>query len=147
MISLVGEKSIEQNTREDAKLLVSFLNGRGNRTAKIRRRLGSLLGVVNYAYAELEIDIRNPFSRILFVGEGLDCKQRGTFTNANDRLLNGYKHAIGTESSVKLLMPILGETGRRLGEVLGLQKKDICLTSNSLNIASNQMRRPKTRSG
>jgi len=144
LISLIGDKSIEQNTREDAKLLVSFLNGRGNRTAKIRRRLGSLLGVVNYAYAELEIDIRNPFSRILFVGEGLDCKQRGTFTN--DQLLNGYKHAIGTESSVKLLMPILGETGCRLGEAVGLQKKDICLTSNSLNIASNQMRRLKTRS-
>ena len=144
MISLVGEKSIEQNTREDAKLLVSFLNGRGNKTATIRRRLGSLSGVVNYAYAEFEIDKRNPFSRILLVGEGLDSKQRGAFTN--DQLLNGYKHAFGTTSSVKLLMPILGETGCRLGEVVGLQKKDICLTSNSLNIASNQMRRLKTRS-
>ena len=144
LISLVGDKNIQQYTREDAKLLVSFLTRIGNKTATIRRRLGSLSGVFNYAYAELEIDKRNPFSRILLVGEGLDRKQRGTFTN--DQLLNGYKQAFETKSSVKLLMPILGETGCRLGEIVGLKKKDICLTSNSLSIAPNQMRRLKTRS-
>ena len=144
LVSLVGNKRIEDYTREDAKLLVSYLGKRGNKTATIRRRLGSLSGVFNYAYAELEIDKRNPFSRILLVGEGLDVKKRGTFTP--QQLVQGYKNAFDTRSNVKLLMPILGETGCRLGEIVGLRQEDVCLASNTLNIKPNQKRRLKTAS-
>ena len=129
LVSLVGNKRIEDYTREDAKLLVSYLERKGNKTATIRRRLGSLSGVFNYAFAELEIDKRNPFSRILLVGEGLDSKKRGTFTT--QQLLQGYKNAFDTRSNVKLLMPILGETGCRLGEIVGLRKEDVCLATNT----------------
>ena len=144
LVSLVGNKRIEDYTREDAKLLVSYLGRKGNKTATIRRRLGSLSGVFNYAFAELEIDKRNPFSRILLVGEGLDSKKRGTFTT--QQLVQGYKNAFDTRSNVNLLMPILGETGCRLGEIVGLRKEDVCLASNTLNITPNDNRRLKTKS-
>ena len=144
LVSLVGNKKVEDYTREDAKLLVSYLGKKGNKTATIRRRLGSLSGVFNYAYAELEIDKRNPFSRILLVGEGLDSKKRGTFTT--QQLIQGYKNAFDTSSNVRLLMPILGETGCRLGEIVGLRKEDVCLATNALNISPNQKRRLKTKS-
>ena len=144
LVSLVGNKRIEDYTREDAKLLVSYLGRKGNKTTTIRRRLGSLSGVFNYAFAELEIDKRNPFSRILLVGEGLDSKKRGTFTP--EQLVQGYKNAFDTRSNIKLLMPILGETGCRLGEIVGLRKEDVCLGSNTLNITPNDNRRLKTKS-
>ena len=49
-------------------------------------------------------------------------------------------------SNVKLLMPILGETGCRLGEIVGLRKEDVCLVTNTLNITPNDNRRLKTKS-
>ena len=64
------------------------------------------------------------------MGEGLDSKKRGTFT---PQQLVQATDAFDT-SNVKLLMPILGETGCRLGEIVGLRKEDVCLATNTLNI-------------
>jgi hypothetical protein len=36
--------------------------------------------VINYAYQELEVERRNPFSKKIIVGEGRDASKRGTFT-------------------------------------------------------------------
>ncbi len=47
---------------------------------------------MNYAYAELDIEKRNPFSRVYIKGEGLDVKKRGTFTH--EQLIAGYKEAL-----------------------------------------------------
>ena len=67
-ISLAGDRDVSQHTREDAKLFVRHLEIKGNKTATIRRRINSLSAILNYAYAELDLDKRNPFSR-LFIKE------------------------------------------------------------------------------
>ena len=71
-ISLAGDRDVSQYAREDAKLFVRYLEMKGNKTATIRRRINSLSAILNYAYAELDLDKRNPFSRLFIKGEGED---------------------------------------------------------------------------
>ena len=92
---------------------------RSNKTATIRRRINSLSAILNYAYPELDLDKRNPFSRLIIKGEGDDNSKRGTFSD--EQLKWGYEKALASGSQIKLLMPLLGETGCRLVAIVGLR--------------------------
>ena len=142
-LSLAGDGDVSEYTREDAKLFVRHLQMRGNKTATIRRRINSLSAIMNYAYAELDLDKRNPFSRLIIKAEGEDSHKRGTFTH--DQLKEGYEKALGSGSQIKLLMPLLGETGCRLAEIVGLRLEDIDLENDQIHIRPNSARRLKTR--
>ena len=142
-ISLAGDRDVSEYTREDAKLFVRHLEMRGNKTATIRRRINSLSAILNYAYAELDLDKRNPFSRLIIKAEGEDSHKRGTFTA--EQLKRGYDKALASGSQIKLLMPLLGETGCRLAEIVGLRLEDIDLESDLIHIRPNSARRLKTR--
>ena len=143
-ISLVGDRDVSQYTREDAKLFVGHLEMRGNKTSTIRRRINSLSAIINYAYSELDLDKRNPFSRLIIKGEGDDSFKRGLFTN--EQLKQGYDKALDSGSQIKLLMPLLGETGCRLAEIVGLRLEDIDLENDLIHIRPNTARRLKTKS-
>ena len=129
-------------TRDDAKLFVDVLLKHGNKTATIRRRINCISAILNYAYAELDVDKRNPFSRLFIKGEGQDVHKRGTFRL--DQLKQGYDHALSSGSQVKLLMPLLGETGCRLAEIVGLKLDDIDMADAVIHIRPNSIRRLKT---
>ncbi len=134
-ISLAGDRDVGEYTREDAKLFVRYLEMRGNKTATIRRRINSLSTILNYAYPELDLDKRNPFSRLIIKAEGEDSHKRGTFTN--DQLKKEYDKAIASGSQAKLLMPVLAETGCRLAEIVGLKPEDIDLENDLIHIRPN----------
>ncbi len=141
-ISLAGDRDVGTYTREDAKLFVHHLQLRGNKTSTIRRRINSLSAILNYAYAELDLDKRNPFTRLIIRHEGKDASKRGTFTL--EQLKDGYYKAIASGSQVKLLMPLLGETGCRLAEIVGLELQDIDIENDLIHIRPNSIRRLKT---
>jgi len=142
-LSIAGDRDVETYTREDAKLFVAHLFERGNKTATIKRRVGSLSAILNYAYSELDVDKRNPFGRLFIKGQGEDVTKRGTFSV--DQLKQGYSKALASGSQVKLLMPLLGETGCRLAEIVGLRIDDIDLDNDLIYIRPNQARRLKTK--
>ena len=99
--------------------------------------------ILNYDYAELDLDKRNPFSRLIIKAEGEDNFKRGTFTN--EQLKQGYQIALASGSQVKLLIPLLGETGCRLSEIVGLRLEDIDLQNELILVRPNPVRRLKTR--
>ena len=142
-ISLAGDRDVAEYSREDAKLFVRHLTLRGNKTATIRRRINSLSAILNYAYSELDLDKRNPFTRLIIRNEGHDVSKRGTFTN--EQLKRGYDKAFNSKSQIKLLMPLLGETGCRLAEIVGLELIDIDMHQELFQIRPNSIRRFKTR--
>ena len=142
-LSLAGDRDVRDYTRQDAKLFVHHLEMKGNKTATIRRRINSLSAIMNYAYSELDLDKRNPFTRLFIQNEGADVFKRGTFTN--DQLKWGYDKALSSGSTVKLLMPLLGETGCRLAEIVGLRLEDIDLDNELLHIRPNSARRLKNK--
>ena len=141
-IFLAGDREVVSSIREDAKLFVHHLQLKGNKTATIRRRINCIAAILNYAYAELDVDKRNPFSRSFIRGEGQDAHKRGTFTL--DQLKQGYEHALSSGSQIKLLMPLLGETGCRLAEIVGLELDDIDMSEDVIHIRPNGIRRLKT---
>ncbi|MDB0052998.1 tyrosine-type recombinase/integrase [Ascidiaceihabitans sp.] len=142
-VSLAGDRDVSEYTREDAKVFVHHLEMKGNKTATIRRRINSLSAILNYAYSELDLDKRSPFMRLHIKNEGADVFKRGTFSN--EQLKWGYEKALASSSTVKLLMPILGETGCRLAEIVGLRLDDIELNEALIQIRPNYARRLKTR--
>ena len=89
------------------------------------------------------MDKRNPFSRLIIKAEGEDSQKRGTFTT--EQLKQGYDKALASGSQIKLLMPLLGETGCRLAEIVGLRLQDIDLENDLIQIRPNSARRLKTR--
>jgi integrase len=141
-IGVAGDRDIASYNRDDAKLFVHHLQLQGNKTATIRRRINSLSAILNYAYAELDVDKRNPFSRLFIRGEGQDAHKRGTFSL--DQLKQGYEHALSSGSQIKLLMPLLGETGCRLAEIVGLELDDVDMTEEVIHVRPNGIRRLKT---
>jgi len=143
LIDLVGDKNVADYCREDAKVFVSCLQSKGNKTGTIRRRLVSLSAIFNYAYAELDLEKRNPFSRMIVRGEGADRFKRGVFSN--DQLKQGYDTALSSGNQTRLLMPLLEETGCRLAEIVGLRGADVDLENDLIHIRSNSARRLKTR--
>ena len=142
-ISLAGDRDVSQYTREDAKLFVRQLGLNGNKTATIRRRINSLSAIFNYAYSELDLEKRNPFSRLIIKAEGHDRHKRGVFTTKQLKL--GYDKALSSGRTVRLAMPLLGETGCRLAEIIGLRLDDIDMKNDLIHIRPNSARRLKTR--
>ena len=61
-------------------------------------------------------------------------------------LKQGYDKALASGSQIKLLMPLLGETGCRLAEIVELRLEDIDLEKDLIHICPNTTRRLKTRS-
>ena len=116
---------------------------KGNKTATIRRRINSLSAIMNYTYSELDLDKCNPFTRLFIRNEGDGVFKRDTFIN--DQLKLGYAKALASGSSVKLLMPLLGETGCRLAEIVGLRLDDIDLENELIHIRPNSARRLKNK--
>jgi integrase len=142
-ISLAGNRDVSLYSREDAKLLIHHFELKGNKTTTVRRRINSLSAILNYAYSELDLDKRNPFTRLFIRNEGHDEFKRGTFSKK--QLKAGYDKALASGSTVKLLMPLLGETGCRLSEIVGLRVEDIDMENELIHIRANAARRLKTR--
>ncbi len=142
LFGIVGEKPVEAYTRQDARKFVEVY-GRKVKTTSVRRRLNSLNAVFNYAIYELDLPHRNPFARIIIKGEGKDATPREPFSVVELKTL--YKQSISF-GKLRLILPILGETGCRLSEVLGLMKQDVIHTEGLLviNIRENDCRGLKT---
>ena len=142
LISMSGDMDVGQYTRQDARNFVSKLIEKGNRTTAIRRRLNCLSAVFNYAYAEYEIEGRNPFTRVLIAREGTDRVRR--LPVDTDGLQALYEACFATDKPLRWAVPILGETGCRIAEIIGLRRSDVSPDATSIKIIAHSARRLKT---
>ncbi|WP_435229508.1 tyrosine-type recombinase/integrase [Pseudopelagicola sp. nBUS_20] len=147
LAEVCGSKTVEEYTRQDARVFVDSYKDVSRfgkvTTTTVRRRLNSLNAVFNYAIYELDLPHRNPFARIIIKGEGKDATTREPFSVVELKTL--YKQSLA-HGKLRLILPILGETGCRLSEVLGLMKSDITWDNDLLviNIRENDCRGLKT---
>lgn len=142
LAQLSGDMAIESYGRQDARNFVHTLDQRGMRTTSIRRRLNCLSAVFNYAYAEYEIDGRNPFTRVLIPKEGADRVKRQPV--ATEELQALYEACLATDKPLRWAIPILGETGCRMAEIIGLRREDVTPDGLSIKIVAHPARRLKT---
>ncbi|SHH10220.1 hypothetical protein SAMN05444003_2106 [Cognatiyoonia sediminum] len=85
-LHLVGDRDVARYCRDDARVFVRNLSKNGNKNATIRRRINSLSAIFNYAFSELDLDKRNPFSKLMISGEEEDNSMT-TVTRKEDREL------------------------------------------------------------
>lgn len=142
LAQLSGDMAIESYGRQDARNFVQTLHQRGMRTTSIRRRLNCLSAVFNYAYAEYEIDGKNPFTRVLIPKEGSDRVKRQPV--ATEGLQALYEACLATNKPLRWAVPILGETGCRIAEIIGLRRSDVSPDATTINITAHSARRLKT---
>jgi integrase len=142
LAQLSGDMSIENYGRQDARNFVQTLLQREMRTTSIRRRLNCLSAIFNYAFAEYEIDGRNPFTRVLIAREGADRVKR--LPVDTEGLQGLYEACLTTDKPLRWAVPILGETGCRIAEVIGLRRSDVSPDATSIKIIAHSARRLKT---
>lgn len=143
LLSICGDLHVAAYEREDARQFIKILQQRGLKTGTIRRYVNSINAIFNYSFVELDIQKRSPFERLKIKGEGNNVVIRGAFTN--DQLRDAYDEAFQSTSRVKLIFPILGETGCRLAEVIGLRIEDINNDEDIIYIRPHLSRRLKTK--
>lgn len=142
-IEVAGNRDVQTYQRADARQLVATLLDKGNKTGTVRRRVQSLHAVLEFGFLEQDLDKRNPFARLAIRGENKDAKKRGVFTE--DQLKDLYKACLTANKDTRLVLPILGETGARLAEIVGLRWADVSLADGVVRIVPHDLRRLKTK--
>lgn len=142
LAALSGDIAVDAYLRQDARNFVSSLMAQGNKTTSIRRRLNCLTAVFNYAYSEYDYSGQNPFSQVRIPKEGTDAIKRIPFEVGE--LAELYEAAMTSGKRLRLAVPILGETGCRIAEIIGLRICDIAEDCHSIRIVAHSARRLKT---
>lgn len=157
LVDLAGDLPIEQYTRSDARRFAGYLQSRGLKTSSVRRYLAVVKSVLNFGYVEHEIDKRNPFASVRIAQDGEDRKPKAAFTaqqlqsgygEVMERLSNESVFGKSYEASLlqtAMLFPLLGETGCRLAEIVGLRSVDIDIEKRLVHIRPHSGRRLKNK--
>lgn len=128
----IGDKAIQELSRQDAHAYVAKEQQRGNKTGTIRRRLNVIKAVIETYLREKEIDRKNPFASVPIPTEGEDEKKRKPFTE--DELTTLFAACKEKDDDVRWLVAILGDTGARLAEIAGLALDDIKLDAETPHV-------------
>nr|WP_221893401.1 DUF6538 domain-containing protein [Pusillimonas minor] len=123
--SAIGDKAIDELSREDAHKYVAAQSKGGAKTSTIRRRLNVVRVVIETWFREKDINRKNPFAQVPIAAEGADAKKRETFTTEELQAL--ITECREKDDDVRWLVAILADTGARLAEVAGLALDDIIL--------------------
>ena len=125
LISVVGDKPLQDVARGDAHAYIEAEVARGASTGTVRRRINTIRAVISVYLRERGLNIQNPFDRVPVPDEGKDTKKRVPFTRAElDTLL---PLCIAKDDQARWIIAMLADTGARLAEVAGLPLKDIVL--------------------
>lgn len=144
LASLAGDRDVRSYTRVEARKFAQAIQDKGCKSATVRRRIQSLHAVIEYGLLELDSSQRNPFARISILQEGLDATKRGVFTTDQLRSLYAEAQVLGKDTFQ--VFPIIGETGARLAEIVGLRWQDVDFENRKLTITPHRFRRLKTKS-
>lgn len=120
------------------------MNSRNGATSKAEsdKAMNCLSAIFNYAYAEYEIEGRNHFTRVVIPKEGADRERR--LPVATEALHEPYEACMSSEKPLRWAIPILGETGCRIAEIIGLRLSDVLPDASSISIVAHSARRLKT---
>jgi hypothetical protein len=123
-VQAFGDKPIVKITREDARQMRDRISV-GRKTTTIRRNLGIVSAVINFAIREKELSSTNPFEALQIAGEGEDSEIRIPFSH--DELLMVSKAAREKNEQFAWISSILIETGARIGEIACAKVEDVFL--------------------
>jgi integrase len=129
-------------TRADANALRDLLLDKMAPNS-VQRTIGILKAAVNYTITEQGLGIPNMFASLRIKGAGASRTDRLPISDADlDKLIATTKDS---EPAWSLLV-VLADSGARLGEIVGLEVRDVDTTAGILHIRPNGSRGLKTKS-
>ena len=144
VIELLGDRPISDYASSEAGQLRDVLLQKGLAVTSIKQIFGSIKAIVDLAMAEHGIEGRNPFASIHMPYEKPSSRQ--PISLADIRHLQ--QACMVTDDENRWLLALIGDTGLRLSEAVGLAKDDIMLDAPTpyANLQPHSWRRLKTKS-
>ena len=111
--------------------------------SSVQRNIGIVKAAVNFAIQEHDLNIKNAFAGLKIKGSGASKNDRLPISEAQlVELLPEFDDSTVT----KALFLVLADTGARLGEVVGLEARDVDFQNKTIRIRPNSVRGLKTKS-
>ena len=125
LIDELGDRTPKEYKNIEVLELIKKMQQQALKTSTIRRRLGIVRTVFNYIAKmhDLHDELNHPFTKFDIPGLGDDKIERPDFTQEQLGLLRAKVE--GSNDAISGLIAIMMETGLRVSEACGLQKKDL----------------------
>jgi integrase len=124
-MSFTGDKAAESITRDIAREYKNHRESLGLKTASVKKDLAIVKAIFNKCILEIPLKMTNPFEKLTISGLEKDAEKRIPFTN--DELKKIYQACVAQDDDIRRIVICTLATGARLGEIVGLRKKDVHL--------------------
>lgn len=143
--SLFGDLPITRYTRQNANDFRDHLLAKGNTTSTVQRRLNDIRPVFRTVAREHELEDKGIFEAILIAGLGKDVTARVPFTTKEILAIQSACREIDDDK--RWLVALLGESGLRLAEAVGLRTEDVFLNCEYpyIKVVEHDVRSLKTK--
>jgi integrase len=144
-MSFTGDKAAESITRDIAREYKNQRESLGLKTASVKKDLAIVKAIFNKCILEIPLKMSNPFEKLNISGLEKDAEKRIPFSNDELRLI--YKQCITEDDDIRRIIVCTLATGARLGEIVGLRRKDVYLDAEVpyIEIAEYGKKTVKTR--
>ncbi|GAA0779553.1 hypothetical protein GCM10009077_23120 [Roseibium denhamense] len=142
LVDAIGDKDVTELSRQDARSFREKLIEQEKAPATINKYIANCHAILALAYRECEIHRNNPFARLKVKASFSEEDARRSFTGQELKVLLRELGLRSTSDELRDIFHILLDTGARLGEVVGLQLKDVDLRGDVpiLQIRPNKFR-------
>lgn len=123
--NFVGDKAAESITRDIARAYKNHRESLGLKTASIKKDLAIVKAIFNKCILEIPLKMTNPFEKLTISGLEKDAEKRIPFTN--EELKKIFQACVAQDDDIRRIIICTLATGARLGEIVGLRKKDVHL--------------------
>jgi integrase len=151
LLAVLGDKPLSDYTREDANALRNWLYDATDQslkksplsTSSVKRSMDSVNSVFNLANQEQALKLDNPFSGLRYRKQ--EPKERPAIPVAD--IAHIQRLCLKLDDDMRWLIALISDTGLRLGEAAGLERRHVDLDPNlpHLIIEETDNRRLKTK--
>ena len=125
LVDAVGDKPIDDVTRDDGHVFVTKMLEQGLASGSVRRLLNTASAVLKTYITEKQLNKMNPFASIPVPDEGEDEEVAVPYTEEErSKLVSTCKQ---WDDEPRWLLAMISDTGSRLAEIAGIPLKDIHL--------------------
>ena len=145
LIDAIGNKDISSYTSSDGAQFRSYLLDKGLALSSIKRAFASLRPMINLMIQEHGLDIKNPLMNTYMPDDLATSKRQPIPLPAIHTIQSA---CADIDDDLRWIIALISDTGMRLAEACGLERRDVVLDSSTPHIViqPNTSRRLKTES-
>ena len=145
VFALAGDKPINQYQRKDAMQLRDYLVNKKLAGTTVRRNVGCVRTIINFAMSEYSLEMNNPFHNLFIEKQARTVRRLPV---PLDRLIVIQQECMEIADERRLLILLLSGSLMRLSEAAGLLQEDIVMKGDMMIacIRPNKLSDLKTRS-